>query len=100
MVALNYSQNILKAKIRGEIDHHTAAKIRTSIDGNIQKFMPKQLWLDFSGVRFMDSSGIGLIMGRYKQMSLIGGTLQIVNIPPHLQRIINLSGINTLGVVK
>ena len=100
MVELEYNDNILTAKISGEIDHHSAAKIRTSIDGQTQKYMPKQLLLDFSDVKFMDSSGIGLIMGRYKQMSLIGGSLLIINIPPHLERIIKLSGISALGVLK
>lgn len=100
MVEIDYCNNILTAKLSGEIDHHTAALIRNSIDGQAQRLMPKKLNLDFSQVSFMDSSGIGLIMGRYKQITLMGGTLSIINIPPHLERIIKLSGIDALGVLK
>ena len=48
----------------------------------------------------MDSSGIGLIMGRYRTMALLGGNLKVVNVPERLQRIINLSGVGALGVLK
>ena len=48
----------------------------------------------------MDSSGIGLIMGRYRLMKLLGGYLKVINIPPHLKRIIDLSGVGALGVLE
>ena len=48
----------------------------------------------------MDSSGIGLIMGRYRLMKLIGGSLLVCNVPPHIKRIIDLSGVGTLGVLE
>ncbi|MBR2734903.1 MAG: anti-sigma factor antagonist [Clostridia bacterium] len=86
------------AKIEGDIDHHTAAEIRKIIDENISLLKPKLLKLDFSGVQFMDSSGIGLIMGRFKLVKNIGGNLKVVNIPKLLERMIKMSGLTKLGI--
>ena len=58
----------LIAVLSGEIDHHQVAPVRESIDEKIETQKPKELVLDFTDISFMDSSGIGLIMGRYKKM--------------------------------
>lgn len=100
VVETEYADNVLTAKLYGEIDHHKAPSIRNKIDSGIESLKPKELRLDFSGVSFMDSSGIGLIMGRYRQVSLVGGVLKVVNIPKNLEKIITLSGISTLGVLR
>ena len=63
----------LTAALTGEIDHHTAALLRSKIDEQIDRRLPQKLILDFSGVGFMDSSGIGLILGRSKRMQAAGG---------------------------
>ncbi len=97
---ITYENEIMTAFLKGEIDHHTAAPIRSEIDGKAESMRPHVLRLDFSGVKFMDSSGIGLIMGRYRQISLLGGSLEVVNIPKNLEKIISLSGVCSLGVVK
>ena len=89
---------ILTALLFGEIDHHTARDIRRSIDGDIEKYRPSKLVLDFRRVKFMDSSGIGLIMGRYRLMQLSGGKIALANVPPHLERIIALSGVRALTI--
>lgn len=86
------------AAIEGDIDHHTAKDIRETIDEYIQKYSPLFLKLDFGEVRFMDSSGIGLIMGRYKLMTSLRGKLKVVNVPKNLERMIRLSGLLTLGI--
>ncbi len=86
------------AVIEGDIDHHTAKEIRETIDEYIEKYSPLFLKLDFSEVRFMDSSGIGLIMGRYKLMTSLRGKLKVVNVPKNLERMIKLSGLPTLGI--
>lgn len=93
-----YDKGELTALLFGEIDHHTARDIRQCIDAEIEKRHPEKLDLDFRRVKFMDSSGIGLIMGRYRMMQLIGGTVELVNVPPHLERIIELSGVRSLSV--
>ena len=86
------------AKIDGDIDHHTAAEIRKTIDENISMLRPKLLKLDFGGVQFMDSSGIGLIMGRFKLVKITGGDLKVINIPKRLERMIKMSGLTKLGI--
>lgn len=91
-----YDDGILTALLFGEIDHHTARDIRLTIDSDIEKHHPSRLVLDFRRVKFMDSSGIGLIMGRYRMMQLVGGKVALVNVPPHLERIITLSGVRSI----
>ncbi len=86
------------ALIEGDIDHHTAKDIRETIDEYIEKYSPLFLKLDFSEVRFMDSSGIGLIMGRYKLMNSLRGKLKVINVPKNLERMIRLSGLMSLGI--
>ena len=91
-----YDDGILTALLFGEIDHHTARDIRLTVDSDIEKHHPSRLVLDFRRVKFMDSSGIGLIMGRYRMMQLVGGKVALVNVPPHLERIIALSGVRAI----
>lgn len=93
-------QNTLTAFIEGDIDHHTSKEIRESIDAYAEKYSPKLLELDFSRVQFMDTSGIGLIMGRFKLMSALRGKLKVINIPKNLERMIKLSGLGTLGIFE
>lgn len=100
VVETEFDNNVLTAKLYGEIDHHKAPAIRNKIDSQTESLRPSELRLDFSGVSFMDSSGIGLIMGRYRQVSLLGGRLRVVNIPKNLEKIFAISGISTLGVLK
>lgn len=100
MVKTEFENNTLTAYLSGEIDHNCAGPIRNQIDGQAENLHPKTLTLDFSKVSFMDSSGIGLIMGRYRTMSYLGGNLKVVNVPKRLERIIGLSGVGALGVLK
>ena len=92
------NSSVVTAKIEGDIDHHTAAEIRQIVDENISLLKPKVLNLDFSGVQFMDSSGIGLIMGRLKLMKTSNGELKVVNVPKRLERMIKMSGLTRLGI--
>lgn len=89
----------LTAYISGEIDHHTAKSIRKEIDINVEKLNPKNLYLDFSKVDFMDSSGIGLVMGRYKLQSERGGKVFIQNPPPLIKKVMLVAGINKLAKI-
>ncbi len=90
----------ITAYLTGDIDHHTARAMRESIDAAVQKKRPSVLRLDFSGVSFMDSSGIGLIMGRYRLMALYGGMVKAVNIPAELERMMALSGLYGLDIIE
>lgn len=100
MLEVTFRNNILKAKIDGEIDHSTALAVRTKIDGAIHMYRPKLLELDFASVTFMDSSGVGLVMGRYRQMKLVGGSLRVINVPTEIYKIFAMSGIERLGVLR
>lgn len=97
-VKISILDNVITSFIEGDIDHHTAKEIRETIDYHVKKYNPKLLKLDFSNVQFMDSSGIGLIMGRYKLVKSLNGTLKVINIPNRLERMIKLSGLVALGI--
>ena len=86
-------EKTLCIKIIDEIDHHFADKIKRRIDNEITRYMPRKTIFDFSRVSFMDSAGIGMIIGRYKMMKLIGGSLEIQNVNENAKRILEMSGI-------
>ena len=98
-VNIEGSNEIVIAYLNGEIDHHSAKGIRTKIDGAVGEQSPSLLVLDFSGVSFMDSSGIGLVMGRYKLIHSIGGTLHVVNVSPSAYKIMTLAGLQNLATI-
>lgn len=83
-----------------EIDHHIAAKIRTEIDIRLEQSLPKRVILDFSQVNFMDSSGIGFIIGRYKLVNEYGGDIYIVNPSDRIRKLIELSGVSRLAKIS
>ena len=84
---------VLLFELTEELDHHETEKIRQRADYEIQRFMPKKVILDFKKVRFMDSAGIGLILGRYKSTNIYGGTLELSNVNQKIKRIFEMAGI-------
>lgn len=92
---INYikEDKLLLIKITEEIDHCLADKIRRKVDNEITRYMPRKTIFDFSRVTFMDSAGIGMIIGRYKMMKLIGGSLEIQNVNQNAKKILEMSGI-------
>ena len=100
MLQTDYQNHVLTAYIDGEIDHDTAVRLRTKIDGAAQALKPRLLCLDFGKVSFIDSSGVGLVMGRYRQMKLMGGMLRVTNVPDSVYRIFAMSGLEALGVLR
>ena len=90
----------LKIKLRGEIDHHSAAAVRASMDDMIRTRKPKILVIDMSAVDFMDSSGLGLIMGRYTAMQSIGGELCVLDPSPATEKIMSLAGMERIIKVR
>lgn len=87
-------------EIEEDIDECCVQKIRRRIDNEIQRYMPKEVIFDFSNVSFMDSAGIGLIIGRYKLMNMIGGELKIANVNTQIQKIFEMSGLLRLIPVE
>ncbi len=86
----------LRIKLKGDIDHHSAVAIRSGMDTLLYKIRPRRLYLDLSGVDFMDSSGLGLIMGRYALMKEIGGDLVVSNPCAGVERVLKLAGLERL----
>lgn len=97
---LRQSQTTLTAMLEGELDHHSAKAARERIDAAVEKNHIQLLQLDFSGVSFMDSSGIGLILGRYRLMQSAGGALEVVHTPPQLEKLMRLAGLSQLDVIR
>lgn len=97
-VTLKNKNNILYAFLKGEIDHHTVPELRESIDGAIiLNDTPKLVVLDFGGITFMDSSGVGLVMGRYRLASSKGKKLRVDNLSERDYKIMKMSGIEKLA---
>ena len=92
--------SILSIRVRGEIDHHTASAIRQGIDATLFEKRPKKLLLDLSAVSFMDSSGLGLIMGRYSVMKELGGEMTVWNPSPETRSILTLAGMERLVKIE
>ena len=83
-------------RVGGEIDHHSAVSVRTGIDARLQEERPSRVLLELSAVDFMDSSGLGLIMGRYALVKQYGGTLAVLNPSPAVLKIIRLAGMERM----
>lgn len=92
-------ENKITAYLSGEIDHHIASSLRREIDFAIMENSPDILVLDFSEVNFMDSSGIGLVMGRYKIMNELNGRVFVQNPPSHIKKVMKLSGIEKIASI-
>ena len=89
----NEMDKLLLIKITEEVDHHSTEKIRRKMDYEITRFMPRKVVFDFSKVTFMDSAGIGLLIGRYKLGNMLGGKVKIANINQSTRKILEMSGI-------
>ena len=92
----DFNDGVLRVAIVGEINHHNAVFVRQEIDEKIQELSSKNLVLDLAEVSFMDSSGLGLVMGRYQLMKDLGGTLTVANPSAEHKKLFKLAGLNKL----
>lgn len=92
-LSLEVVDRCLVIRLTNELDHHNALTIREKSDRMIDKGNIKNIIFDFAGVNFMDSSGIGVIMGRYKRVIFTGGKVAVVGVRSPIDRILNLSGL-------
>jgi stage II sporulation protein AA (anti-sigma F factor antagonist) len=99
-VEINVTGEVVTAYLSGELDHHTAKNMRESIDSAVELNSPTLLVLDFSGVSFMDSSGIGLVMGRYRNLQKTGAALHISGTSPTIYKVMKLAGIEKLAKLE
>lgn len=86
------------AALYGDIDHHAAREMRTELDDVISRSRPELMILDLENVGFMDSSGIGLILGRTRSLRAVGGELLIKNARREIADVIKISGLGNLIV--
>lgn len=83
-------------RVSGEIDHHSALGIREKIDAGLAEYSPRRLILDLSETEFMDSSGLGLILGRLKKCGDRGCEMLVVNPRPQILKILRLAGVEKM----
>ena len=86
--------------LSGELDHHAARELRRQVDLAVERNRPQRLRLDSSDVSFMDSSGIGLIMGRYRLMQLEGGSLSVTGASERLRKVMRMAGLDKVGILQ
>lgn len=99
-VEIKTTENEMTAVLTGEIDHHNAKRLREEIDHAISKSKPMTLVMDFCGVGFMDSSGIGLVMGRYRLITVYGGQIIVRLSNPTFHRIMKMAGLEKLAKIQ
>ena len=84
---------LLLLQITEEIDHHFAEEIRRKADYEITRYMPRKVIFDFNHVTFMDSAGIGMLIGRYKVAKMLGSTVEMINVKPSIKKVFEMSGV-------
>ncbi|MDD2955166.1 MAG: anti-sigma factor antagonist [Oscillospiraceae bacterium] len=99
-VQLTVEEETMTAFLSGEIDHHGAGEIRRKIDEMAQRVRPQKMILDFGGVTFMDSSGIGLVMGRYRLLQSFGGALCLRHVSSPLKKVMRLAGLDRIAQIE
>ena len=83
-------------KLEEDIDEYAVQRIRRKLDNEIERYMPKEIIFDFNNVSFMDSAGIGLIIGRYKLANMLGGKVQVANMTRPVRKIYEMSGLQRI----
>lgn len=100
-VTTKYKNKVLTIFISGDIDHHTAPSVREAIDDAIiVNEDATSVVLDFSDVTFMDSSGVGLVMGRYRLAAVNSKTLSVINLMPRDYKIFKMSGLEKIAEIR
>lgn len=89
-------KNLIIEFMATELDHHIANEVRDEIDDILISKSVKNIIFNFKNINFMDSSGIGVIIGRYKKISSEGGRVTVVNANDRIKKIFNLSGMNKI----
>ncbi|MCE4047155.1 MULTISPECIES: anti-sigma F factor antagonist [Bacillaceae] len=91
-IELETKNNVLCIRLAGELDHHYAEELRTKATDAIESRNIRHIVLNLEHLSFMDSSGLGVILGRYKQIKQLGGEMVICAISPSVQRLFDMSG--------
>lgn len=99
MQATSADRNLL-LEFRGELDHHGARNALRELEMAVDAALPKVLVLDMSGITFMDSSGIALILLAQQRMQLLDGSILVCNVPAQARRVLDAAGIGRLVTIK
>ena len=91
------TEDILITRLEGELDHHSAAEVRQAVDETLSVFGGRHLIFCFEKVSFMDSAGIGVVMGRYNRVRENGGVLVVAQCGEYVKRILSMAGIFTIA---
>lgn len=83
----------LCASLRGELDQHCAADVRAKLNALLADEGVTRMELDLGGVTFMDSAGIGVLLGRYRILAARGGSMDVLNAPRSVERILRMAGV-------
>lgn len=79
-----------------DVDQHTSEKVRRKMDNEIKRYIPRKVIFDFSNISFMDSAGIGMVLGRYKLIKMLDGELEIINVNKSMKKIFDMSGVSRI----
>lgn len=88
--------NNLMVRLKGELDHHAAESFRSRIQKELEKGRARNLVLNMSGLSFMDSSGIGVILGRYNFIKKTGGKIAVCNLKPQVRKVFHTAGLSSI----
>ena len=91
---------LIFVRVTGEIDHHSAESIRRVTEKEIRRTSAINIAFDFGSVTFMDSSGIGMIIGRYKTASSLGGSVIVFDANEQVMRLMDMSGLSRLVIIS
>ena len=95
-----YNDGCLCIRYTGELDHHAARAVFRETEAFIDRFLPRRCFLDFSGVTFMDSSGIALILRAQRRMQTLGGSLLVCRVPQQARRVLDAAGIDRVVTIR
>ena len=96
----NTADRNLLLELSGEIDHHGARNAIRELELAVDTALPKKLVLDMTGVTFMDSSGIALILRAQQRMQLLDGSLLVCNVPQQARRVLDAAGIGRMVTIR
>lgn len=101
IVDFNKQDKLLTFKLTEDVDQHTVEKVRRKMDNEIERYIPRKVIFDFSNISFMDSAGIGMVLGRYKLTKMLDGNLEIINVNKSMKKIFDMSGVSRIiNIVK
>ncbi|MDA1474995.1 anti-sigma F factor antagonist [Bacillus changyiensis] len=92
-IDFNVKESVLCIRLTGELDHHTAEALRKKVNEHLQKNKICHIVLNLGELSFMDSSGLGVVLGRYKEIKQLGGEMIVCAISPSVKRLFDMSGL-------